>query len=120
MTATMTVMAQTSHGKIFALADRPKPNAARRPCTYSAVRTWARPSRGPSYRWYPMSWMTLDSDIGGLPRGEKLGDAVTSQVQAVQRQVELGHRLQDPVVAGFGLERHEQHPALVAHRQPQR
>ena len=47
-------------------------------------------------------------------------DAVPSQVQAVQRQVELGHRLQDPVVPGFRLERHEQHPALVAYRQAER
>src|SRR5690349_10461818 len=120
MTATRMVMPATSHGKIFDFTDRPSPNAARNPCTYIAHRTALRPSRGPSYRWYPMSWMTLASDIGGLPRREQLGDAVPPLVQAVQRQVQIGHRLQNSVVRPIVGHRYEQQPALLAYRKAER
>src|SRR5918998_1375530 len=102
----------TSSGATIATNRMTSQNIARKTCP--------RPSRGPSYRWYPMSWMTLASDIGRLPRGEELGDAVTSLVEAVQRQIEIGHGPQDAVVRGVGLQGHQQQPAVPAHRQTQR
>src|SRR3954463_1724517 len=120
ITATSTAMPATSHGKILALAVRPNPKAARSDWMYIAPMTAGRPSRGPSYRWYPMSWMTLDSDIGRLLRREELGDAVAPLIEAVQRQVQVGHRAQDAVVRGVVLQRYEQQPAVLAHRQADR
>src|SRR3954452_13721678 len=112
MTAASSMMPATSQGKVLALAERPNPKAARNPCTKRACCIVTRPRRGPGYRWYPMSWMTPVSDIGGLLRGEELGDAVASLVQAVQRKVQLGDGLQDPVVRVLRLERHQEQPAL--------
>src|SRR4051794_10362021 len=118
ITATSTAMPATSHGKILALAVRPNPNAARSDWTYIAPMTAGRPSRGPSYRWYPMSWMTLASDIGCLPGCEEVRDAVAPLVQAVQGQVEVGHGPQDPVVRGLVGEIDEEQPAVLPDREP--
>ena len=49
----------TSHGKIFALADAAQPERGPQAVHVQRPRAAPRPSRGPSYRWYPMSWMTL-------------------------------------------------------------
>src|ERR1700754_4200364 len=118
ITAISTAMPATIHGKIFALADRPNPNEARSPCTYMELNTDARPSRGPVYRWYPMSWMTPASDISGLLRlrglrGEQLGDAVPPLIDSVQWQIQVGDRLENLVVRVIGVQWHEQEPSVL-------
>ncbi len=95
------------HGKIFALALRPSPNAVRRPCTNSDQHRVAAAQ--------PRAGVALVADvvddtarrrghlaaagIGGLRAvGEQFGDPVPALVQAVQRQVQVGDRAQDLVV----------------------
>src|SRR6201999_3231862 len=107
---TAKAMPTTNHGNSLALPLRPMPKAVRTLWTYSDRAAYPRPSRGPVYRWYPMSWMTPVGalaaslcDIGGLLGdrglvGEQLGDPVAALVQPVQRQVQGGHGAEDGVV----------------------
>src|SRR5579859_5577228 len=102
-TATTRAKPTTIQGKTFAFALRPKPNAVRRPWVYRATVAYARPRRGPVYRWYPRSWMIpagagSTGRIEDLPGGEQLGDPVPPLVQPVQRQVQPGDHAEDDVV----------------------
>src|SRR5213078_5132733 len=123
-TATTKVNPTTIHGNTLAFALRPSPKAVRRLCVYSDSAAYRRPSRGPVYRWYPRSWMTLagagsTGDIEHLLVGEQLGDPVPALVQPVQRQVQRGDGAEDEVVGLFGLQRDQQHPPVPADGEPQ-
>src|SRR5258705_13846095 len=120
MSATAKAIPTTNHGNTLALPLRPMPKAVRTLWTYSDRAAEPRPSRGPVYRWYPMSWMTpvgaLAASLGGMGDlglvGEQLGDPVAALVQPVQRQVQGCHGAEDRVVGLFGLQRYQQQPAV--------
>src|SRR5215470_14359830 len=118
ISATAKAMPTTNQGNTLDLPVRPMPKAVRTLWTYRDRTAYQRPSRGPVYRWYPISWMTpvgalaASLGMGDLLVGEQLGDPVGALVQPVQRQVQRGDGADDGVVGLVGLQRYQQHPPV--------